>query len=507
MKTQLQHLDNNHIDPALISRTFLLANLGLSDDSVEIYNQLVNIKHNITLNSHIDINDSIDGYGFLYYAIKLQQIDLIEIMKENSADFDVKLDGQHPLLFCWNTHRARGGEFMLEMIENGCGKLTGNINNKEILSVIISIKEAAAISGDYFDEEAILNSLLSSGAIEHKDLFSHKNQPSQHLLYDFAKTKIEYNKEKLENRKHQLRLLLDSGPYRTFRQTPGINDIDSLYESFPNFSSVIDQVKRNIALYSLSEKVGGADSLRVDPILLYGQAGIGKTLFFKKLTSLINYEFFKISCGTITAGWVIGGSSTGWSEGRAGYVHNYLRDAQSANPFFMLDEIDKLTDDSRYNGYGALYDLLEETSSSKFTDESVSICIDASKVSWIATANDISKIPVPILSRFHCIEIKLPEDKYIHAIASSVLKEVLDEQKSSWGSLFSGELTSEVVALLKNMSPRDIRLVLKRSLGLIAMNYTNENALFNAKSFEPLHISYHDVEESMVKESKRSIGF
>jgi len=82
----------------------------------------------------------------------------------------------------------------------------------------------------------------------------------------------------------------------------------------------------------------------------------------------------------------------------------------------MLDELDKAAGDQRYSTNSALLDLLERRASTRFVDQAVGIEMDASLVWKIGTANTLTNIPAPILSRMHVIEIEPPTDEQLRAI-------------------------------------------------------------------------------------------
>lgn len=88
---------------------------------------------------------------------------------------------------------------------------------------------------------------------------------------------------------------------------------------------------------------------------------------------------------------------------KLGTIH---RKSRYANPVLMLDEIDKVSSDSRHNPLGPMYSLLEKHTAKRFVDEYLGVPFDVSNVIWIASANYVERIPEPIRSRM--IESKLP---------------------------------------------------------------------------------------------------
>ncbi len=177
----------------------------------------------------------------------------------------------------------------------------------------------------------------------------------------------------------------------------------------PNFSAVLHAiVKPHLALCALGIQH------RMPPILIVGPPGVGKTRFAHALTRLLAVPppLF-ISIAEETNGAALGGSSTFWSNSSPGRLFESLAWGSPgrpavANPLLVLDEIDKRNSVS-FDPLGALYGLLEADTARHFTDQSIpDVSIDASHVRIIATANDTSALPEPLLSRLAVFSIDPP---------------------------------------------------------------------------------------------------
>ena len=96
---------------------------------------------------------------------------------------------------------------------------------------------------------------------------------------------------------------------------------------------------------------------------------------------------------------------------------------QRGNPIFLLDEIDMVSTDGRFDPLGPCYQLLEPALARTFVDLSVpALPLDASKIVWVATSNDASRIPEPIRQRFTRFNIPLPTPEQSLAVLRSVLR-------------------------------------------------------------------------------------
>ena len=172
--------------------------------------------------------------------------------------------------------------------------------------------------------------------------------------------------------------MLERGPERFQMKPSGIPEMAPLYDALPNFTDVLDDVRRHVALSHDS-----TDGLEVTPMLLLGQPGIGKTHFARQVAGLIGTGMNLVSMGSLTAGWLLSGSASQWKGARPGKVFESLVDGRYANQVTVIDEIDeidKAASDAQHDPLGALYSLLEHDTASSFVDKFAEVPIDNSQV-------------------------------------------------------------------------------------------------------------------------------
>ena len=279
----------------------------------------------------------------------------------------------------------------------------------------------------------------------------------------FQTSEVERKLAKLPEREHELlrstyERMLERGPERFQVKPSGVPEMGELYTLLPNFTEVLDDVKRHVALSQDCR-----DGLEVTPILLLGLPGIGKTHFAKKLADLLGTGMNLVPMSSMTAGWLLSGSSSQWKGAKPGKVFEALVDGQYANPVIVIDEIDKAAADAQYDPLGALYSLLEHDTAGNFTDEFAEVPIDASQVIWITTANDPRGIPDPILNRMNVFEIAPPTPEQARAIAANLYCSIRSEH--DWGKHFDPEPDNDVLECLAEMAPRDMRRALMTGFG------------------------------------------
>jgi ATP-dependent Lon protease len=232
--------------------------------------------------------------------------------------------------------------------------------------------------------------------------------------------------------------------------------VDDLCDASPNFVQVVDDLRKYLAL-----AVAGNEAVQFTPMLLLGAPGLGKTYFAKRLAHVLGTGFEFVSMSSLTAGWVLTGASAQWHNARPGKVAQTLIEGEYANPVVVLDEVDKAGGDSRYDPMGALYTLLERDTASHFKDEFIDVDMDASHILWIATANDESAIPEPILNRMNVYAIDRPDAEGARRIALAVYREILDAHR--WP--FPSDPPEGVIERLSAVPPRDMRKLLLDAFG------------------------------------------
>ncbi|HEX9397056.1 MAG TPA: AAA family ATPase, partial [Burkholderiales bacterium] len=195
--------------------------------------------------------------------------------------------------------------------------------------------------------------------------------------------------------------------------------MEPLFEGLPNFTQVLDDIRKHLALCVDSE-----DSVELPPMLLLGEPGIGKTYFARRIAELLGTGYGFVPMSSLTAGWVLSGASSQWKNAKPGKVFDTFLNGDYANPVIVVDELDKSGGDGQYDPLGALYELLEMETATRFIDEFVEVPIDASGAVWLATANEAARLPEPLLNRLAVYEIDAPDAQGAARIAQSIYREI-----------------------------------------------------------------------------------
>ena len=181
---------------------------------------------------------------------------------------------------------------------------------------------------------------------------------------------------------------------------PTSNSLEVLYSLFPWLASVT----RNIIKQIRAREHGTNRTFKIRPILLVGLPGGGKTTYCRALAEIVGVPFRTFMAAGSDSSMAMRGVPRGYSTASPGFLPRFIAQESVANGLILIDEIDKCST-GRHNGslLDVMLQLLEPATSSVYYDEALEVRLDLSHANWIATANSLTAIPKPLLSRFEVI--------------------------------------------------------------------------------------------------------
>lgn len=278
------------------------------------------------------------------------------------------------------------------------------------------------------------------------------------------------------------------------KYTKDNNDLKKVKEVLDSSHFGLEQVKQRIVEYLAVKK--NTNNLKSPIICLVGPPGVGKTTLAKSIADSLNRKCTKISVGGINDEAEIVGHRRTYIGAAPGLIIQGMKKADSSNPVFIIDEIDKMTKDIKGDPASSLLEILDPEQNKSFSDHYIEEEFDLSQVMFITTANYYDQIPTELRDRLEIIELSSYTEYEKLDIAKNYLipRELKEHGLTDMEVSFSDEV---ILTMIRSYTKEAGVRELSRNLATVLRKIVKDKMLGEGKDY--YNITDYNIEKYLGK--------
>lgn len=285
------------------------------------------------------------------------------------------------------------------------------------------------------------------------------DEPARPALAVFTKIQLDSSRS---DQKKQYEPLLNK-PIPLVQPPPLAVVRKVLIAEFPHAITLIDVILRDIGM---CRDQNGHEYVAFKPVLLVGDAGIGKSQLARRLGEELGLTATFFTCAGVSDG-MFAGNSKHWNSSGPSVPVEAIVSSGTANPLIIMDELEKTgtrTDHGRLQD--VLLTMLEQSTAAFIHDHFLSGPVNLTGICWIATANSLDGISVPLRDRFKIMQFPNPTDSHLEALAASLMCSIAAERglDPRWIEPLNGSETAAVRGHWQTGSIRQLRRLIEAVL-------------------------------------------
>jgi len=297
--------------------------------------------------------------------------------------------------------------------------------------------------------------------------------PCQHRLYKTVEMQLALKNASVSDTRSALKDLAVMGGVRPLAPVP--DDFEDrcqeLSEEFPNIAHVIaEKILPELAISHF-----GGRGIKLPTLCIQGSPGVGKTYFASQIAKLFQLPFSRVNLEGAQGNFAITGLDKSYSTHNPGEIVRFLAHRDNkyfANGIIAFEELDKACGDRRYSVENALLQVLEEKTAKSFKDLSIpELELDITSLNFIFTANTLSTVSAPILSRIQAVQLPDLSTAQAAKIASIQFSKMVKELNLCAAGLV---LDDAALKVLGKISPREQKGILRSGIGKAILNRRSE---------------------------------